>query len=123
MHFPHLVPYTPSSIVTTADTSFTSHYRTLNRLVGGRVHTLFNTAISDFDFLKVVIYNNDYLKIPPVETFLASYATSLPSLTDEEKKCIGGLFGNLFRFVFNYTTVERKQYRNYIVGSAKYFIP
>jgi len=98
------------------------HYRPLNKQVGGRIHVLFNTAITDFDFLKVVIYNNDKLKIPPTETFLAFYATSLPNLNDEEKKCIGGLFGNLFRFLFNYTTVEKKQYRNYLVGSASYFV-
>lgn len=122
MNFLQLSSYTPSSIATTANTSFTSHYRTLSRQVGGRVYTLFNTAIADFDFLKVVIYNNDYLNIPPVETFLAFYGTSLPCMNDEERKCIGALFGNLFRFVFNYTTVRRKQYSNYIVGSAKYFI-
>lgn len=122
MLFPQLAPYTPHSIVAIADASFRSSYKTLAKQVGGRVHTIFNTAIADFDFLKIVIFNNDYLKIPPVETFLAFYAPLLPSLNSEEKKCIGGLFGNLFRFVFAYTIVEKKQYRNFIVGSASYFL-
>lgn len=122
MNFTQLSQFTPSSLVRIADNSFVLHYRNFNQQVGGRVHTLFNTAISDFDFLKIVIYNNDNLRIPPTETFLAFYEAYLPSLSKVEKQCIGGLFGNLFRFVFNYNTAKVKQYRNYTVGSASYFV-
>lgn len=122
MIFTQLTPYTTTSIVTTADTSLTLHYKPFSKHKGGRVYSVFFTAITDFDFLKIVIYNNDYLQIPPVETFLVYYTNSLPRLNDESKQYLGALFGNLFRFVFNYTTVKRKQYGNFIVGSAKYYI-
>ena len=122
MLFSKLSPYTPTSLVSDANSSFRTKYKPFSQLIGGRVYTTFNTAISDFDFLKIVLYNNDYLKIPPVETFLGLYDSTLPSMSDEEKKCLGALFGNLFRFIFGYTDVKKKQYSNFTVSSAKYFI-
>ncbi|WP_053364946.1 hypothetical protein [Bacillus sp. FJAT-27245] len=121
MHFPQIAAFTPTSLVLASDSCLINNYRAVSKLIGGRVHKQFNLAIADFDFLKITVFNNNYLKIPPVETFLVYYGAGLPSLSDEEKRGIGAMFGNLFKFVLGYANQERKQYRNFIVGSAQYF--
>jgi hypothetical protein len=122
MNFTQLASFTPSTLVAASDASFIHNYRTMRGCVGGRVQSTFNSAISDFDFVKIAIFNNDYLKVPPVETFLIYYKSTLPGMSDEEKRCIGALFGNLFKFIFGYGETGRKQYKEFVVGSATYFV-
>lgn len=122
MYFKEIGEYTPETIVARSDSLLSVNYRSVTKLIGGRIHSAFNSAIGDFDFLKIAIFNNDHLKIPPVETFLIVYGDTLPEMTEVEKKGIGAMFGNLFRFVFSgYISTGRKQYSNFTVASASYF--
>lgn len=54
-------------------------------------------AIKDEDFMRVVIYNNDYLSVAPVHTFCAYFIDDKVELSTFEKNSIG----RIFKFVFN----------------------
>lgn len=63
-------------------------------------------AIRDSELMSHIVFNNDYLKIPPVYTFLCYYADQEPGLEPVDdpwlKKSVGAFWGYVFRKVFKY---------------------
>ncbi|MFJ8264767.1 hypothetical protein [Peribacillus asahii] len=119
---------TIQQIVREWEIALSEHYPATSKLINTPLYILFKSAIEDEDFLKITIFCNDKMQMPPVEVFIAKYKTELIAmeLTSEEKKGLGSMFGALYRFVlFGYHEQEkgRKQYRNNLVSSASYFIP
>jgi hypothetical protein len=63
-------------------------------------------AIHNEELMSHIVFNNDYLRIPPVYTFLCYYAKQDPKLMPVDdswiKKSVGAFWGYVFRKVFGY---------------------
>lgn len=62
-------------------------------------------SLNDIDFMKLIIFNNDYLGIAPVHSFCA-YNCEVEKLTSFEKNSIGRFFKFAFR-VLGYSNSKR----------------
>lgn len=86
-------------------------------------------AIRDEALMRHIIFNNDYLKIPPVYTFLCYYANQepkLPVVSKEDawlKKSVGAFWGFIFRKVFLYDDARNDLLPGKFLGfrTASYF--
>ncbi|MDW7656392.1 MAG: hypothetical protein SCM11_04370 [Bacillota bacterium] len=84
-------------------------------------------AIQDRELMKHIVFNNDYLKIPPVYTFLCYYAEQEPKLEPADdpwiKKSVGAFWGYVFRKVFGYENAHNDLLpgRKLNFRSASYF--
>ena len=56
---------------------------------------LLSNAIKDSDFIRLCIFNNDYLRIAPVHTFASYYLDKVELSNYEKNSC-----GRFFKFVF-----------------------
>jgi len=63
-------------------------------------------TLTDPELLGHIIFANDYLKVPPVISFIAYYSEKIPPFEkgkdDYVKKGIGSVFWFLFRYVLGY---------------------
>lgn len=62
-----------------------------------RLYNLIQESLTDEDFVRVMIFNNDYLKISPIHTFSAYYLDNNIELSDFEK----GSLGRILKYIFN----------------------
>ncbi len=82
---------------------------------------VFYKAIEDEEFMKVVIFNNDYMKIAPVHTFCGYYIDGKYSLRPFEKNSVGRLFKFVFE-VLGYEDGIRVSSNHHEIQYAKVFI-
>ena len=82
---------------------------------------LFYKAIKDEDFMKVVIFNNDYMKIAPVHTFCGYFLDGQFTLRPFEKNSVGRLFKFVFQ-VLGYKDGIRVSNIHHEIQYAKLFI-
>jgi hypothetical protein len=85
------------------------------------VWELFSEAINDESFMKIVIFNNDYMKIAPVHTFCSYYIDGKVDLRPFEKNSVGRLFKYVFR-VLGYNEDIRVSNKNHDIQYGKVFV-
>ena len=86
-----------------------------------KIWQLFEEVVNDEGFMKIVIYNNDYLKIAPVHTFCAYYLDGGFELTSFEKNSVGRLFKYVFK-TLGYTQDIRVSRSNAHIQHGKVFV-
>ncbi|ATD55104.1 hypothetical protein [Clostridium chauvoei] len=116
MKFDKLDLHSPVKVMLEAEEAFKENYSEFDDMINGRVHEVFKVAIKDEDFLKIAVFNNDYLNISPVDTFLSYYSKKLPKLSERKLLFVNSLFKNLFKFVLknefkevNYSIINKTE--------------
>ncbi|GAB6170269.1 hypothetical protein JCM1393_27290 [Clostridium carnis] len=111
----------PDNLVVKTNTVFEKQYNNYHDLINRRIHEVFKEAIKDEDFIKIILFNNDFLNISPVETFLSFYSSRIPKLSERKLAFVNALFESLFKEVLghkkyhnilsiNYTKTKSEQY-------------
>ncbi|AYE35781.1 hypothetical protein [Clostridium septicum] len=118
MKFDKLNLQSPVEFMLEAEESFKKNYSEFRDMMNGRIHEVFKVAIKDEDFLKIAIFNNDYLNISPVDTFLSYYSKKLPKLSEKKLLFVNALFKNLFKFVLKNEN-EFKEVNYSIINNTK----
>ncbi|MGL5379729.1 hypothetical protein [Clostridium sp.] len=101
MKFASLSSVTPTVLFVESEEMFKNEYTHYESMRNGRVHEVFKIAIKDMDFLKILIFNKDYMNIKPIDTFLSYYSNKLPKLTENKYNFITALFDNYFNVLSN----------------------
>lgn len=91
----------PQSFIKEAEKNFVSNHEEFNDLCNRRLHQVCKKAINDVDFIKIMMFNNDYLGIEPIKTFLSYYESKLPKLSERKRKFIRELLDNLVDEIHN----------------------
>ncbi len=84
------------------------------------IWNIFEKAIRNKPFMRIVFFNNDYLKIAPVHTFSAYYIDGQYELSAFEKNSIGRLFKFVFE-VFGYSSFVRSSRNHHTIVYGKVF--
>lgn len=85
----------PRSFVKEAEKNFVNKHEEYNDLCNRRLHQVCKKAINDVDFIKIMMFNNDYLGIAPIKTFLSYYECKLPKLTERKTEFVKELLDTL----------------------------
>jgi len=78
------------------------------------------SAISDEEFMKIAIFNNDFMHIAPTHTFSAYYLDNQVELTSFEKNSTGRFFKFIFQ-ALGYNSSIRVYRKQHTIKYAKVF--
>jgi len=101
-----------SEIRQSLEANFTRYYKAFSGFLKtpGTIRDRCFDAIADPALLSHLIFANDYLKIPPVVSFVAYYGDEIPEFVkgqdDYLKKGLGAFWGYVFRYILEYENAE-----------------
>lgn len=116
------IDYPKQQVIDSIEVNFTSgsnpslyHYYEQDK-----IWKLMMRVVEDDQFMKLIIFNNDYLKIAPVHTVCSYFIDHKDNLSNYEKNSIG----RILKFVFiglGYKSSVRVYKKAHSINYAKFF--
>lgn len=100
---------------------FSMRYKSFGNFVDSKYFQACLAAVRDEELLSHIIFCNDVLGNPPVNTFLRARPVQT-DLEDYEKRAIGAFWGYVFKYVFLYANQKSVAARVNTVRTATYYL-